>query len=156
VSKRCQSKVMTYRCGRGVAGGRALERELENRRKADDSEAYRPLRRSWFVRDKAMRKELLAALLLPALSRARAQGANSSASTISASFNSPGSFTPRATTAGCRGIGSDSQTKRDKAGSSFALMRTVPLRQFLQAKNSAKKSAGVLERSALYPFPTRP
>lgn len=45
-----------------AAGRRALERELEGRRRAEDTESYRPLRRGWFVGDKALRKELLAAV----------------------------------------------------------------------------------------------
>jgi hypothetical protein len=45
-----------------VAGRRALERELEDRRRAEDSESYRPLRRGWFVGDMALREELLAAV----------------------------------------------------------------------------------------------
>ena len=45
-----------------VAGRRALEQEVEGRRQAENVEAYRPLRRGWFVGGKAMREELLAAV----------------------------------------------------------------------------------------------
>jgi putative transposase len=45
-----------------VAGRRALEEELEERRRAEDSGSYRPLRRGWFVGDRALREELLAAV----------------------------------------------------------------------------------------------
>lgn len=51
-----------YHCEKdSTAARRHLERELENRRRQEDPEAYAGLRRGWFLGDDALKQELLAA-----------------------------------------------------------------------------------------------
>ena len=51
------------------AGRRRLEQELEARRGTEESEAYRPLRRGWFLGQESLREELLEAVSTQASSQ---------------------------------------------------------------------------------------